>query len=526
MGHHTTDPRNGKRSLIVILRYRCVPPANLTFSPSDAQQQSEQDMARVQRQDSGASNSPNTWIASSPPAMPARSRPLRRRQPSNQMSVGNSNHINGNNDNVEPRLSSLLADLAPSVNLHSSSPSPLPSPSPSQASTEPDDAPSSSPSLSPLAQHIGTLAEPIICQLARAAIKQDSARLEALSDLERQIELVGLNRRTAHAALEKVALEWARKLKEQGGAEGEFVEVERAVAEFKKFKFARLAYIEDRTWRGYHVDGAAGSLEDDQVSNCGEDDLTHPNNFSRHDRAYDVDTDDESGCSSDNDSVRPSGRRRQGHSRSTSATTTTTTTTTTPAPTSAAPTTAVDRSDPSLTHHAPNLYANSSIPSHVKPFVPGRYQHLTTHNPTIQTTIFDQTTRFPLHLPNRTTGLTDTLPLPAHLARSQDWESRSWIAKLNKWHVELLHERRWQPAKKTRHKWTKEEKAWLRAWVGERIGRTGAEGDDGNADIDEALTRDWNRFAASEEGSKKGFRRRDRPVLAESRRRWCVDCGR
>ncbi|KAK8225100.1 hypothetical protein BKA81DRAFT_191606 [Phyllosticta paracitricarpa] len=217
-------------------------------------------MARVQRQDSGASNSPNTWIASSPPAMPARSRPLRRRQPSNQMSVGNSNHINGNNDNVEPRLSSLLADLAPSVNLHSSSPSPLPSPSPSQASTEPDDAPSSSPSLSPLAQHIGTLAEPIICQLARAAIKQDSARLEALSDLERQIELVGLNRRTAHAALEKVALEWARKLKEQGGAEGEFVEVERAVAEFKKFKFARLAYIEDRTWRGYHVDGAWGVL--------------------------------------------------------------------------------------------------------------------------------------------------------------------------------------------------------------------------------------------------------------------------
>ncbi|KAK8172754.1 hypothetical protein BKA80DRAFT_263767 [Phyllosticta citrichinensis] len=176
-----------------------------------------------------------------------------RQQQSNGMGLGDSSTINGN-DSSEPRSSSLPADPAPFTNRNTAAASPTPS----QISTEPDDTTTpSSPALSPLAQHVGRLAEALIRQLACAAIDQDNARLEALGDVERQIELIELCRRTTRTALEKVALDWARKLKEQGGAEGEFIEVERAAKEFESFKFARLAYVEDRVRRGTFA-GALG----------------------------------------------------------------------------------------------------------------------------------------------------------------------------------------------------------------------------------------------------------------------------
>ncbi|KAK7539467.1 uncharacterized protein J3D65DRAFT_280754 [Phyllosticta citribraziliensis] len=247
--------RNGKRSLVVILRYgrgRALPTQNhLSSSSWDTQQQPEPHTPR--RISDGSSPRNITWVSSPPPMSPITPLPPRQQQ-SNIMGLGDSSTINGNHSS-EPRSSSLPAGPAPSRNRTTAAASPTPS----QISTEPDDntAPSS-PALSPLAQHVGTLAEALICQLACAAIDQDNARLEALPDVERQLELIELCRRTTRTALEKVALDWARKLKEQGGAEGEFIEVERAAKEFESFKFARLAYVEDRVRRGT-FDGALGS---------------------------------------------------------------------------------------------------------------------------------------------------------------------------------------------------------------------------------------------------------------------------
>ncbi|KAL1386528.1 hypothetical protein HDK64DRAFT_339259 [Phyllosticta capitalensis] len=462
------------------------------------------------------------------------------------------------------KISNMINLQTSSPTPHSRSPSPPPSspplspvPSLSQQSTMDDldteDEDPISPGLSPLAQHIGRVARPLLCELAAAAIEQDGARLQALGDVERRIHLVELNRRTTRAALEKVVLEWARELTESGGAKGEFVEVCRAAEEFQQFKFARLAFVEARI-RGEVVDTSDDDEDEDTEDEDGsEDDGPEDDQDGGSDSFPPSDPDDDLNDADDSNSdheseithLRPPPRRVPYRKSFT------TTTRTQPA---------------ELTHFSPNVYADTSIPSHLAYFVQGRYQHLTVpqpptafsnynststtnsssaippETPAITTQIIDQAARFPLRIPNRHTGAVDALDLPPELAAAQDWESRFWVCRLNDWHAAQLHQRKLQPAKHVRHKWNRNEKEWLRGWVqrrdtaaGATVAATAAAAASANGadapggqdkrkevvdeDVDAALAREWNAHAVTPDGWRKGLRRRDGPILREARKK-------